>query len=211
MYKKILLLSVLLLGTLSSLYADEATDKKIADLSSRIQELNSELIKLNTSLQEVMQSKEATADTEEQAAEEVEKDNSADAVSDKKIAALMTDMKKIIDKQNSLSSELQDMQQKSDSTVVVDQNGNIIHLGVVEDDADSDAEVLEYYGNANEVIEPDTVYVDDDPEYIIVPQQKPKVGISFFFGGRPYYRDPWPVNPPWWRHRPYRRPPPPRW
>ncbi len=209
MYKKLILLSVLLLGTVSTLYADDATDKKIADLSTRIQELNTELAKLNASLQEVMQSKETGSDTEDVQTADAAEDK--DTVSDKKIDALMADMKSIMDKQNKLSSELEDVQQSSESTVVLDENGNIVRLGVVDDDADSDAEVLEYYGNANDVVDSDTVYVDDEPEYILVPQKKPKVGISFFFGTRPYYRDPWPVNPPWWRHRPYRRPPPPRW
>ena len=57
-------------------------------------------------------------------------------------------MEDIVETQQKIAAELDELKNSDLPEILYDENGNEVHLGVVED-SDSDAPVLEEYGNDN--------------------------------------------------------------
>ena len=217
MHKMVIIpLVVLLFLASAEAFGSEDEAKNVEQLSARVEELNRELQKLTAELKDAV--KAESADEAEAKLEADASEKNAESATQQEINTLLERIDKLAKAQDSLSEELQEMKKSDEETVTyVDSDGNEVELGVVEGESASSGSVLENYGNANEYSGSDgVVYVKEEPEYIVVPQRKPKVGISFYFGSPRYrynrWNNPWAVDPPWrvrrnhrynrhWHHR----------
>ena len=203
-------LAVLFVISASAGYAEEDEDKRVEQLSARVKELSGELQKLTAELKDVIKDQDDAETASAAEAETVKEDGTEQQ---EEIGDLLKKIDKLAETQSALSEEVQGLKKSEETVTYVDANGNQVELGVVEDSATNEAtgSVLQEYGNANDYSDSDdVVYVRDDPEYIVVPQRKPKVGISFYFGSPRRYRynrwdSPWAVDPPWRVRRHYHR------
>ena len=174
-----IILSFVLMCIIPAAFSADDTDKRIDELSEKVDKLSSELSELTKALQELVvkkntQENDSADDQETSQTNTVESEvNSAH----NEVDNVLKRMEDIVETQQKIAAELDELKDSDSPEILYDENGNEVHLGVVED-IDSEAPVLEEYGNDNNSNE---VYYYEEPQYII-PQSKPKVGIRFYFG-----------------------------
>lgn len=201
MNKILIILSFVIMCIVPTAYSADDTDKRIDELGEKVDKLSSDLSELTKVLQElVVKKKDQENDSAEEQETNTAKSTDKDVNSEQtqtQVDNVLKRMEAIVEQQQKLATELNELKDTDSPEVLYDENGNEVQLGIVED-GDSNAAVLEEYGNANDS---DEVYYYEEPEYI-VPQVKPKVGIRFYFGTprRNYYHRnrPWAIDPPWW-------------